>query len=83
MYRIGWFSTGRDKAACDLLAAAQNSIGRGEIEAELSFVFSNREPGESKESDQFFELVKDYHIPLIFFSSQKYQAQKKITLPRL
>ena len=77
MYRIGWLSTGRDKAARDLLSAAQNSIRRGEIEAEFSFVFSNRERGETEESDRFFELVKDYHIPLICFSSEKYKAQKK------
>jgi folate-dependent phosphoribosylglycinamide formyltransferase PurN len=77
MYRIGWFSTGRDSAAGELLTAVQDSIGLGEIKAEFSFVFSNREPGETEESDQFFEMVRGYHIPLICFSSQKYKAQKK------
>ena len=76
MYQFGWFSTGRDKAARDLLQAAQSSIKRGEIEAEIAFVFSNREPGESEESDLFFKLVEEYHIPLVTFSCQRFKAEK-------
>ncbi len=76
MYQLGWFSTGRDKAARDLLEAVNSCIKRGEIKAEIAFVFSNREPGESEESDLFFKLVEDYHIPLICFSYQKFKASK-------
>ena len=79
MYQFGWFSTGRDKAARDLLQVAQSSIGLGKIEAEIAFVFSNREPGESKESDLFFKLVDDYHIPLVTLSYQKFKARKGTT----
>ena len=78
MYQLGWFSTGRDKAARDLLTAVNNSIKLGEIKAEIAFVFSNREPGESEESDFFLKLVEDYHIPLICFSYQKFKAGKVI-----
>ncbi len=76
MYQLGWFSTGRDKAARDLLQVVNSSIKQGEIEAEIAFVFSNREPGESEESDLFFKLVEDYHIPLICFSYQKFKVSK-------
>ena len=76
MYQLGWFSTGSDKAARDLLTVVNNSIRQGEIKAEIAFVFSNREPGESRESDLFFELVDDYHIPLIYFSYQKFKAKQ-------
>jgi len=76
MYQLGWFSTGRDKAARDLLKAVNSSIKQSEIKAEIAFVFSNREHGESKESDLFFKLVEDYHIPLICFSYQKFKANK-------
>ncbi len=76
MYQLGWFSTGRDKAARDLLQAAQSSIKRGEIKAEIAFVFSDRQPGESEESDLFFKLVEDCHIPLICFSYQKFRVSK-------
>jgi phosphoribosylglycinamide formyltransferase-1 len=74
MYRIGWFSTGRDKAARDLLLTVWNGISRGELKAEISFVFSNREPGEDMESDLFFDLVRDYRLPLIHLSSRKFKA---------
>jgi len=47
MYQLGWFSTGRDKAAGDLLEAVRSQITLGEIEAEIVFVFCSREPGES------------------------------------
>ena len=76
MYQLGWFSTGRDKAARDLLQAVNSSIKLGEIKAEIAFVFSNHEPGESGESDLFFKLVENYHIPLICFSYRKFKASK-------
>ena len=78
MYQFGWFSSGRDKAARDLLQAIQSSIEIGEIEAETAFVFSNHEPGESEESNLFFKLVEDYHIPLVIFSYQKFKAEKNM-----
>ncbi len=82
MYQLGWFSTGRDKAARDLLQVVNSSIKQGEIEAEIAFVFSNREPGESEESDLFFKLVEDYHIPLICFSYQKFKVSKGTSITR-
>jgi folate-dependent phosphoribosylglycinamide formyltransferase PurN len=76
MYRIGWFSSGRDEAARQLLTAAQEAIKQGEIEGEIVFVFSNRLPGEDVESDLFFELVKSYNLPLITLSSKEFRALK-------
>lgn len=63
---IGWFSTGRDKAARDLL----EYIVKKEID--ISFVFCNRERGESEESDNFINLVENYGFDLICFSSKKF-----------
>ncbi len=78
LYQLGWFSTGRDKAARDLLTAVNSSIKLGEIKAEIAFVFCSREPGESEESDLFLKVVEDEHIPLICFSYQKFKAGKVI-----
>jgi len=72
---IGWFSTGRDEAARQLLQVVWESIGAGDIQGRISFVFSNREPGEDKESDLFFELVSGYDIPLICFSYRKFKER--------
>ena len=75
MLNIGWFSTGRDEAARQLLQVVQESINAGEIEGKINFVFSNRETGESEESDLFFELVRSYDIPLICFSHRKFKSR--------
>jgi phosphoribosylglycinamide formyltransferase-1 len=76
LYQLGWFSTGRDKAARDLLRAVRDSIGLGEIKAEIAFVFSNREVGEAVESDLFLEQVRGYGLPLISFSYQRFKAEE-------
>ncbi|NWF77584.1 MAG: phosphoglycerate transporter [Chloroflexi bacterium] len=74
MLKIGWFSTGRDEAARQLLQAAQDKTRRGDLNGRISFVFSNREPGEAKESDLFFELVRSYNIPLVCLSHKKFET---------
>jgi phosphoribosylglycinamide formyltransferase-1 len=76
LYQLGWFSTGRDKAARDLLRTVRDSIGLGEIKAEIAFVFSNREVGEAVESDLFLEQVRGYGLPLISFSYQRFKAEE-------
>jgi phosphoribosylglycinamide formyltransferase-1 len=70
---IGWFSTGRDEAARQLLQIVYRKIQEGDIKGNIVFVFSNREPGENQESDLFFELARTYEIPSICFSSQKFK----------
>jgi folate-dependent phosphoribosylglycinamide formyltransferase PurN len=77
LLNIGWFSTGRDEAARQLLQAVQNKSHSGDINGKISFVFSNREPGEAKESDLFFELVQSYSIPLVCLSHKKFKTAKE------
>ncbi len=79
-YQFGWFSTGRDKAARELLTAAEESIKLGEIEGDIALVFCSREPGEAKESDLFIKLVEDYHIPLVCLSYQRFKARQSTSL---
>ena len=75
MYRIGWFSTGRDEAARLLLTAVHDAMRKGKIRGEIAFVFSNREQGEAVESDRFFDLVGNCGIPLVTFSSSRFQPE--------
>jgi phosphoribosylglycinamide formyltransferase-1 len=77
LLNIGWFSTGRDEAARQLLQAVQDKSHSGDIDGKISFVFSNREPGEAKESDLFFELVRSYNIPLVCLSHKKFKTVEK------
>ncbi len=73
MLHMGWFSTGRGEGSLGLLRFIQERILRGEIDARIQFVFSNREPGEAEGSDRFFQQVRDYGLPLVSFSSRKYR----------
>jgi phosphoribosylglycinamide formyltransferase-1 len=77
LLNFGWFSTGRDEAARQLLQAVQDKSHSGHINGKIGFVFSNREPGEVKESDLFFELVRSYNIPLICLSHKKFKTVGK------
>ncbi len=87
MHQFGWFSTGRDKAARELLTAARSSMEQGDIQARLAFVFCSRQPGESAESDLFLKLVEEYRIPLVYHSYQQFKAkahsEQSKTKPRL
>ncbi len=73
MLRIGWFSTGRGEGSRGLLNFVQKRLAETGTDAELSFVFSNRERGEADGSDEFFKLVDGYGIPLVTHSSSAFR----------
>ncbi len=75
-FKLGWFSTGRDKAAGDLLEIVLKDIEKGVITGgEVSFVFCSREEGEDLESDEFINYVREKNIPLVCFSSAKFKPE--------
>jgi len=67
--RIGWLSTGRDQAACNLLADIVARAQQDDIPLHIAAVFCDREPGEAPESDGFLELVERLDFPLVTLSS--------------
>ncbi|MCX6013611.1 MAG: formyltransferase family protein [Chloroflexi bacterium] len=73
MYTIGWFSSARGTGSQNLLRTVQDNITKGYIKAKISFVFCNRAPGQSPQTDTFFEQIKSYNIPLIYFSSKNFK----------
>lgn len=76
-YLIGWFSTGRDQAARDLLATAQENMARGFIPAEIEYVFCNRARGESAESDRFLDLAQNLGLQTVTLSSRDFLPEQK------
>ena len=72
MYRFGWWTTGRDQAAIDLLEASLRAIKSGDIRGEISYVFCSREKGESVFSDKILKLASENDIPSIAFSAIKF-----------
>jgi len=73
--RIGWFATGRGEGSQKLLGAAVEAIRDGTLEAEVAFVFSNREPGQFEATDTFFSQVNSYGIPLITLSDSRFRRE--------
>jgi len=74
MYNFGWFSTGRDEAARQLLMEAWEGMKAGTIPARLGYVFCNREAGDAPESDRFIQMVKDLGVPLYCLSSMTWNS---------
>ncbi|MEM2960498.1 MAG: formyltransferase family protein [Candidatus Bathyarchaeia archaeon] len=79
MYKIGWFSSGRDKAARDLLAAVYNAIQDNYIKnCEIDFVFINKDYGESPESDALIDQAQSYGIKVVSFSSKRFKPDQRL-----
>ena len=76
-YQIGWFSTGRGEGSRELLTTVYNATQDGTIPGEIAFVFCSRERGEAEGSDQFMDLVEQYGIPLVSFSSRRFNPKKR------
>ena len=74
MLTVGWLSSGRGEGSLGLLRFIQERVLRGEIDARIEFVFSNRERGDAEGSDRFFEQVREYGLPLVNFSSRRFRA---------
>lgn len=73
MLSIGWFSTGRGEGSRGLLSFVQKRLIETGANARINFVFSNRERGEAEGSDEFFDLVDSYGIPLVTHSSSAFR----------
>lgn len=82
MLSIGWFSTARGETSRRLLQAVQGAIAAGELEARIVCVFCNREPGESPETDRFFDLVRGYGLPLLCLSSARFRRERGVAPAR-
>ncbi len=76
MLKLGWFSTGRGEGSRNLFSTALEYTRSGYINAEIQYVFCNREPGEYKGSDRFHSLVKASNIPLITLSSRRFTKER-------
>lgn len=75
MLRIGWFATGRGEGSQKLLASAVSAIREGRLDAEIAFVFSNRERGQFPATDEFFDQVASYGIPLVTLSDSRFRRE--------
>jgi phosphoribosylglycinamide formyltransferase-1 len=73
MWTFGWWTTGRDQAAIDLFETVHNAITDGIIPGEISYVFSSREPGESKFSGRLVKRAEDCGIQVVSLSAVSFR----------
>ncbi len=71
--KLGWFSTGRGEGSRGLLTAGLDAIESGALNAQIEFVFVNRERGQHKGTDRYMDLVEERGIPLVTLSSQRFR----------
>ncbi len=76
MLKLAWFTTGRGPGSRRLLATVQDEISAGRLDARIEVVFCNREPGQDAQTDQLFEQVRGYGLPLIHLSTLRYRRER-------
>lgn len=78
--RIGWYTTARGMGSRKMFAAVKAAIDSGLLDAEIKFVFMNREVGESESTDEFIAELREQNIPVITFSSVQFRKKLGVTL---
>jgi folate-dependent phosphoribosylglycinamide formyltransferase PurN len=73
--RIGWFATGRGEGSQKLLRAAVDAVRDRSLDAQISFVFCNRERGHAPATDTFLDQVQSYGIPLVTLSDRQFRRE--------
>jgi phosphoribosylglycinamide formyltransferase-1 len=67
--RVGWLSTGRDQAACNLLSDVVARAQQDDVPLDIGAVFCDRERDEAPESDRFLALVDRLGFAVVTLSS--------------
>ncbi len=73
--KLGWFATSRGETSLKIFNYVYNAIISGELNAEIKFVFLNRELGEGENSDRFINTLRSMNIPVLTFSSKKFEPE--------
>lgn len=74
--KLGWFTTGRGPGSRRLLAAVQDEIAAGRLDARIEVVFCNREPGQDPQTDQLLEQVRGYGLPSVCLSTLRFRRER-------
>ncbi len=77
MKSIGWFTTARGPGSYGLFKTMMDRIGSGDIDAEISFVFINREIKGNECRRKLVEMAEANNIPVIIFPSDSFRPDLK------
>lgn len=73
---IGWFTTGRDEAAIELLKIVYSEIKSGFLPLKIAYVFISKEPGEGFFSDRLIEMAREeMGLKVISFSALRFEPE--------
>jgi len=73
---IGWFTTGRDEAAIELLKIVYSEIKSGFLPLKIAYVFISKEPGEGFFSDRLIEIAREeMGLKVISFSALRFEPE--------
>ena len=70
---VGWYTTAGGSGSKAMFESVIDSINAGVLDAKISFVFVNRELGESTATDKFMDIVEENNIPLVAKSSVNFR----------
>ena len=73
--KVGWFSTANGPGSLGMLEAVLHAIDSRKLDAELEFVFVNRERGQTTATDRFMDIVESNGVPLIALSSRRFRKE--------
>ena len=77
MKRIGWFTTARGPGSYNLFTTMLDRLRKGEINAQLSFVFINRDVRGNEYRKKIIELAQADGVPVILFPSDTFMPELK------
>lgn len=77
MKRIGWFTTGRGPGSLGLFSNMRSMIASGEIDAELSFVFLNREVKDNPYRAKLVAMAEEDGVPVMILPSDGFRSDLK------
>ncbi len=66
--KIGWYTT-RGRSSRAMFEAVLGAIRAESLDAQIAYVFSNRDPGDDPATDAFFDLVRSEGVPLLTLGS--------------
>jgi len=73
---IGWFTTGRDEAAIELLKIVYSEIKSGFLPLKIAYVFISKEPGEGFFSNRLIEIAREeMGLKVISFSALRFEPE--------
>ena len=74
-YRFGWWTTGRDEAALELLKTVLDAMDSKKIEGHIAYIFLSRAPGDGKWSDEILQVANEWEIPCVTLSAKDFMPE--------